>query len=970
MDELRGKEVLYAGKRKEDDEEKGNIITWTGTRWANITLESGEHRRLPPELALQYHFKALKKSSDTKGTPLAVKRLASELLKRMQDHKSLCSQKSDIVKKEKQKQATYNRTINKEHGLQAQLGEVLNSCKDTHTISSLEKKVETSIERMQEAASALQELKAQEKTVFSTIDEILLFFKTMGVDFSQSSLSKWARGEGLGKLGRGTAIDLDAEKQLMDVILFRDAMGMPMDQKAIRAQAYEWVIDPTIKARFSTNGPTKKWFKAFLARARSRDPTITTAITRGTECRTLNWFNSNNINWWFDVFKTKIIELGFAREPTDEEANCDAVWFDEALHRVLISDETCVSGGNTRKAQKTRSKVVTVKQRLEETDKGGKQRRTASSAVSTEEHITLLASVTLSGHVGPPVWILSAKNDIRKESRAKIESITSKCGGTRDWDLTRFNNRIIEEAFITTSESGGITKKNVTETMTKLFRAMYPDVENKRGKRVLWMTDWHDSRLSFEFIDAMRNMGVVMIGWLPNITSKAQLPDVAIFGAFKSKRDNLEAMEVMKNPGVRIDRHKKIELACKAMSVTFNPNRIMKGARLTGMVPIDRKALLAHPNIHDGNTLYEASRSKLATSVLSSVQGLSRSGTSNSPSSFNAELLSTPQRSACAESTYTSISQQAPRLGPRRLFAASTPDQATFESERKRVRDQLETTLFNVSTDMPKYVAAKEQSTHAQKQELDRQKQELDKSLVVTINALKQEVEQLKVFLARVNNNDPVITPNCLALVDERVEDICLAERDQFGMPLDDRPVANISDVLVTDLHGFDKSVLEKSIETAQSAVAARASVGNKRKRTVQNKTPFRIGNIMRETGEIEGTSDAIFHLARDHETQKAEIEAAAEANATIKKQKLATTLATLPQDLEQARAKIKVGQDGVLVQASIGDCRQYLKLLLKNEKLVSGPNSDRYKVLLGISKLKGNELVEKVVALAHPPSS
>ena len=142
-----------------------------------MVLESGELRRLTPELTLQYHFAALIKRSETKAIPLPIKLLASKLLKRMQDYKSLCAGKREIIKKERAKQANYNRTIKKEQALQAELGEVLDSCKDTHTISSLRTKIATSMERIRTATKALEELEAKKETMFLTIDEILFFLE-------------------------------------------------------------------------------------------------------------------------------------------------------------------------------------------------------------------------------------------------------------------------------------------------------------------------------------------------------------------------------------------------------------------------------------------------------------------------------------------------------------------------------------------------------------------------------------------------------------------------------------------------------------------------------------------------------------------------------------------------------------------------------------------------------------------------
>jgi len=584
----------------------------------------------------------------------------------MQRHKNALIEANQAVQSLKRRRDSLSSKQKKHDEQQAALGPRLQECVDTHTTESLEKQSETVRGRMKETEEKLQSLKDEVPFVFRDWEELLSFFMEEGFCFSKSALARWSNGDCFGNHGGKVGFDAKAEKMLVDAILLADGLGQTMGTKQILALANEYIDDPAIKARFSEDGPTESWYKGFCERNKREVPELVRALERGTDCRTLKWFNSENVDWWFGLFNQKICDYGFARAPEPgEEVNIgESVWLPDQLKRVCISDETCVSGGGTRKTANHKRKVLTLQSRLEKNDGGGMgHRRVAGNAGTTQEHITLVAIVSLAGEVGPPVWIFSAENDISPRSRQEIEEVSAKCGGRREHDLPMFNGQRIDETFIGTSKKGGITRDNVTALMTRLFKAMYPDVENKDGKRVLWLTDWHDSRLSLEFIESMRAMGVVMMGWLPNTTSKCQLPDVSLFGPFKSKRDSLEAKWANCNPGKMVNRKAKVLIACQAMAATFTRQRIFQGAKDTGMLPISRKALLAHPSIKDGDVIRLTTETRCAASLLRAAQMTPPPPQSEETAPVvdqqdegmfdEAPLFATPDRHEQAESTPT-----------------------------------------------------------------------------------------------------------------------------------------------------------------------------------------------------------------------------------------------------------------------------------------------------------------------------
>ncbi len=193
--------------------ETGSLKSWTGTRFANVELLSGADRRLQPEEAIRAYFAAQVDSTSSKSLPETIKALAVKLLKRMQDHKSQRSNQRKSTKKEVKAQGVFKKRVRLERQRESQYGEMLEECKDIHTITSLDQKIKKSELRMKEAQDKLAELEAQGNKFFSSMDDLIAFFKEMGVVVNQQALSRWSRGVGLGKVGRKPAFDPAAEKK-------------------------------------------------------------------------------------------------------------------------------------------------------------------------------------------------------------------------------------------------------------------------------------------------------------------------------------------------------------------------------------------------------------------------------------------------------------------------------------------------------------------------------------------------------------------------------------------------------------------------------------------------------------------------------------------------------------------------------------------------------------------------------------
>ena len=174
----------------------------------------------------------------------------------------------------------------------------------------------------------------------------------------------------------------------------------------------------------------------------SKHPSLVMASKRATDCNTTKWFNSELVQWWFNNFERIIDEEGFARRNADG----DLEWIDPS--RVILTDETCVSGGGMRKGTSGKAKVVTLKNRCTRSDKGKGNYRRVPEGRDYSEHITLIAGCIANGCIAPPAWLFTAGSQgLRAETMRLIQQAAPK--------LALINGREMGEAIVGTGPNGG-----------------------------------------------------------------------------------------------------------------------------------------------------------------------------------------------------------------------------------------------------------------------------------------------------------------------------------------------------------------------------------------------------------------------------------------------------------------------------------------------------------------------------------
>lgn len=79
---------------------------------------------------------------------------------------------------------------------------------------------------------------------------------------------------------------------------------------------------------------------------------------------------------------------------------------------------------------------------------------------------------------------------------------------------TKVNGKKYLDPIIGWSSKGGAMRANIKEMAMKSLRAVCPDLADEDGKRVLWLSDMHGSRLFLGLLDDLNKMGVTLFIYL------------------------------------------------------------------------------------------------------------------------------------------------------------------------------------------------------------------------------------------------------------------------------------------------------------------------------------------------------------------------------------------------------------------------------------------------------------------------
>lgn len=190
-------------------------------------------------------------------------------------------------------------------------------------------------------------------------------------------------------------------------------------------------------------------------------------------------------------------------------------------------------------------------------------------------NITVLACVSASGYVMPPMVIFNRKNLTPELTRGEVE-------GT----------------IYGLSSSGWIDSELFSDWFLKHFLEYAPT-----SRPLLLLLDGHSSHYCPEFIRQACDTGVIVFCLPPHSTHVSQPLDASCFHALKSYWDEACDHYMSKNPGKIVTVYNFTELFATAWYKAMTPQNIMSGFRTTGVYPVNRHAIvLPGERPHDHGT--------------------------------------------------------------------------------------------------------------------------------------------------------------------------------------------------------------------------------------------------------------------------------------------------------------------------------------------------------------------------------
>jgi hypothetical protein len=339
------------------------------------------------------------------------------------------------------------------------------------------------------------------------------------------------------------------------------------------------------------------------------------------ELRRLVWTTFQNLNTWFDTFHEIVVRLGFARKRTDDdpEDSPEVIFFPGQEERIINFDESPVAIDNT------------------SGEKGGRPPTTFSStslpAAATPANkagyaCTFIGGSTAAGTPVPPHFQLktAAKSVDREQIKTVILQHVKRVRG-------KFGNPKEKLHGVTfgMNEKGGMDSTELAKYLESAILPLYPDLEDKPGKRVLIKVDSGPGRTNTEMLAKFRLRGVYFVPGVPNTTHVTQETDQN-YGPFKTVYfHNLEIL--VKSRYARgmtlsvadipllvfggIDGEVELE---DAFAKAFSVERNLAVWKKVGTVPLTRACLLdakvAHQVVTDANGVVDVDADPMTSLLL------------------------------------------------------------------------------------------------------------------------------------------------------------------------------------------------------------------------------------------------------------------------------------------------------------------------------------------------------------------
>ena len=270
-----------------------------------------------------------------------------------------------------------------------------------------------------------------------------------------------------------------------------------------------------------------------LARKLKRDTADQFVVAKANvvDHRRLMWTTAYNLNVWFDTFKDTLIDLGFGRvKNPGEDAEGEVVFFEGQKRRIINLDETDGSLDDTTGQRGGRPPMTFLAQ-----DVSGGGTAVNKSGYSS----TVICGSNAAGEPLPPHFQLKTTAQNELNQRIGVDWIANAKNVVAQFG---FPVRCVLPCTFGMNEKAGMNAVELDKYFTGSILPLYPDVEDKAGKRVLVKVDSGPGRMNVEMLAKLQVRGLYLVPGVPNSTATTQETDQN-YGIYKSVlRDNLRLL--------------------------------------------------------------------------------------------------------------------------------------------------------------------------------------------------------------------------------------------------------------------------------------------------------------------------------------------------------------------------------------------------------------------------------------------
>jgi hypothetical protein len=355
--------------------------------------------------------------------------------------------------------------------------------------------------------------------------------KRFSSNISDRTASRYVRQGIIGQspLKRGPTGDFP--KPIYNALMGAYSTYLKLEQAESRKQSNLKQMAKLVNATVNAAGHSKT--RTDLARKLQKDTADQFEVGKANvvEQRRVQWTTAYNLDAWFTTWKDLLIDLEFGRkkEPGDKVEG-EVVFFDRQLHRIGNIDETDGSIDDTTGQRGGRPPMTFFAP-----DVAGGATAVNKSGYSS----TIICGSNAAGQPFPPHFQLKSLAENAENQRLSIE------WGANTKDMWAQFGRPHKRLFPCTfgmNEKAGMNAEELHKYLSNSILPLYPDIEDRPGKRVILKLDSGPGRMNVEMLASLRLKGLYIVPGVPNTTSQTQETDQS-YGPFKSNfRGNIRML--------------------------------------------------------------------------------------------------------------------------------------------------------------------------------------------------------------------------------------------------------------------------------------------------------------------------------------------------------------------------------------------------------------------------------------------